>query len=359
MKRHGSQHAFQNTTQASYDGQEDFESVPSRRRRRDTPSNDLDALAEIEPHTTLLDYLTTRNPLIPGPMESANLRRRNAKSPDYAFIWWDVRNIRSWNGFNLNAILATPDLERLLNTPVPQSFLADAYLEDEVLQQGDRTAFLTIVRNYFCTKVTSALQTATGGQSLAMVLGSDIGSSCDMAGLYQSRSRPGGQIRVAGFVKSCREWNSMMQAGGDERRREYLQVLSQLQRYMRDHNTRYGYILTEQELVCVRAATDGENRPIFGCLDIAAPIQWNQHSQNRVSICLGLWFLHLMAKRDPLPNWAGWEIKVPPAEECSRQYCLDKDPWVPEPKRDEVELARVKRGWGEADESYAHGENFR
>ncbi|KAF3937395.1 hypothetical protein ABW19_dt0206411 [Dactylella cylindrospora] len=364
---YGSQHAFQNTTQESYgyeggyeEGYEGYEDGYNRRRGgREYQPSDLDALAEIEPYTTLIDFLTTRNPPIPGPMESANLRRRNAKSPDYAFIWWDIRNTRQWNSFNLQTILATPDLDRLLRMPMPQSYLPEPYVDEEVLQQGDRIAFLTIVRDYFCAKITAALSQSVGGQqSLSMVLGSDIGSSADVAGVYRSASRAG-QIRVAGFVKSCREWNTMMQAGGDEKRREFLQVLSQLQRYMRDHGTRYGYVLTEQELVCVRIATDSENRPIFGCLDIANPIQWNQHGSNRLSICLALWFLHFLAKRDPLPNWAGWEINVPAAEECSRQYCMNKDPWVPDPKQDEVELARVKRGWGEADEPYAYGEVFR
>ncbi|TGJ64450.1 hypothetical protein EYR41_010503 [Orbilia oligospora] len=367
---YGSQHAFQNTTQESYgyegryegEYEEGYDDGYNRRRNREYQRSDLDALAEIEPYTTLMDYLTARNPPILGPMESANLRRRNAKSPDYAFIWWDVRNTRQWNTFNLQNILATPDLDRLLRMPIPQAELSEPFIDDEILHQGDRIAFLTIVRDYFCAKVTAALSQSIGTrshQSLSMVLGSELGSSADIAGVYQSPSRPNGQIRVAGFVKSCREWNTMMQAGGDEKRREFLQVLSQLQRYMREHNTRYGYVLTEQELVCVRLATDAENRPIFGCLDIANPIQWNQHGTNRLTICLSLWFLHFLAKRDPLPDWAGWEIPVPSAEECSRRYCMAKDPWVPDPKYDEIELARVKRGWGEAEEPYAYGETFR
>ncbi|KAF3903176.1 hypothetical protein ABW21_db0209632 [Orbilia brochopaga] len=363
---YGSQHAFQNTTMESYGyggGYEDeYDDGYGRRRPQDYQRSDLDALAELEPYTTLISYLTSRNPPILGPMESANLRRRNAKSPDYAFIWWDIRNTRQWNTFNLQTILATPDLERLLSMPMPQSELPEPPIDEGILQQGDRIAFLTIVRDYFCTKVTAALAQSVGqrsNQNLSMMLGSELGSSADIAGVYQSPSRPNGQIRVAGFVKSCREWNTMMQAGGDEKRREFLQVLSQLQRYMRDHGTRYGYVLTEQELVCVRLATDAENRPIFGCLDIANPIQWNQHGQNRLSICLALWFLHFLAKRDPLPNWAGWDVDVPAAEECPRRYCMAKDPWVPDPKQDEVELARVKRGWGEADEPYAYGESFR
>ncbi|KAF3908214.1 hypothetical protein AA313_de0203074 [Arthrobotrys entomopaga] len=359
------QHSFQNSTPESYGYEggydEGYDDGYNRRRNRDQRS-ELDALAELEPYTTLMDYLTARNPPILGPAESANLRRRNAKSPDYAFIWWDIRNTRQWNSFNLQTMLATPDLDRLLRMPIPQSELPEPLIDDEILQQGDRMAFLTIVRDYFCTKVTAALSQSIGTrsqQSLSMILGSEIGSSAEVAGVYQSPSRPNGQIRVAGFVKSCREWNTMMQAGGDEKRREFLQVLSQLQRYMREHGTRYGYVLTEQELVCVRLATDGDNNPIFGCLDIANPIQWNQHGGNRLSIPLALWFLHFLAKRDPLPNWSGWEINVPPAEECSRRYCMPKDPWVPDPKHDEVELARVKRGWGEAEEPYAYGEMFR
>lgn len=362
MRRNFGGHSFQNSTQESYGyqgGYDGYDDSEFRRRREQQPT-ELDALAELEPYTTLLDYLTSHNPPIQGPMESTNLRRRNAKAPDYAFIWWDIRNTRPWTSFNMQTILATGDVDRLLRTPMPQSCLPEPLIDPELLHRGDRLSFLTIVRDYFCIKVTDALRQSTGrSQALSMILGAEMGEICDVTGVYQSDSRPNGQVRVAGLVKSCREWSTMMQAGGDEKRREYLQVFSQLQRYMRDLGTRYGYILTEQELVCVRIATDDHNRPIFGCLEIAPPIQWNQHSTSRLSICLGLWFIHFLAKRDPLPNWPGWDMDVLPVEQCSRQYCFPRDVWIPQPSNDELIPARLKRGWGEADEPYVYGEAFR
>ena len=150
-----------------------------------------------------------------------------------------------------------------------------------------------------------------------------------------------------------------MQAGADGRRREYLQVLSQLHRYMRDHGSRYGYILTEQELVCVRAASDEEGRPIFGCLDVSVPINWNQQGQGRFTISLALWYLHMLAKSDPLPGQYGWELAVPKDPRyMSRQHTLPKDPWIPTPSQDDLETATSIRGWGEADDPFSYSETL-
>jgi len=315
-------------------------------------------LHRLEPQTTLYSYLTTQNPRIRGPMEDPNLRRKNAKSPEFAFIWWDVRNVQVWDDFNLHTILAIPHLQTLLQCPLPVSCLPEAVFAPEYLQLGDKASFTKLANLSFCYKVTTALSMALGNLDLSMVLG-PTGGSCELVGLYQDSVYQVQQNRVPGFIKSCREWNSLMQAGADGRRREYLQVLSQLQRYMRDHNTRYGYILTEQELVCVRAVTDQQGRPIFGCLDVSLPITWNQHGPGRFTIYLALWYLHMLANQTPLPGQFGWALNVPRSPSFgARQWTLPKDAWIPIPTKDDLAVAQSIRGWSEATDPLTFNETI-
>jgi hypothetical protein len=124
---------------------------------------------------------------------------------------------------------------------------------------------------------------------------------------------------------------------------------------MREHSCRYGFILTEIELVCVRAGCDeGSDIPYFGYLELAAPIATNTSSTNSTSdsdipmtVNLALWFLLMLAKHQPLDNQPSCHLDVGGAGALSRQRVLSegKDPWIPEPQVGEKRDAKRVRGW--------------
>ncbi|KAI9655418.1 MAG: hypothetical protein M1829_000654 [Trizodia sp. TS-e1964] len=112
-----------------------------------------------------------------------------------------------------------------------------------------------------------------------------------------------------------------------------------LHHYMREHSCRYGFIITEIELVCVRAGT--ESVPNFGSLELAAI----QLSDTGFSACLALWYLHMLAKEQPLPGQYRWRLEVGGAAACTRQKCLVEDAWIPELQTAENREAKRLRGW--------------
>jgi len=74
--------------------------------------------------------------------------------------------------------------------------------------------------------------------------------------------------------------------------REYKQVLAQVNFYMRQHNARYGYILTDTELVAVKRL-EGNGR-----LAVSAAVPWTRGGVGELSVLLALWYLGMLAAED-------------------------------------------------------------
>lgn len=96
-----------------------------------------------------------------------------------------------------------------------------------------------------------------------------------------------------GIVKVASKWKS-----GDNHATGWEEPWSQIQTccgvYWR---TRYGYVLTDEELVVVRvraAETAGANAPAFAPLEFRR-IAYSAHGKGRMTVKLALWFLHMIA----------------------------------------------------------------
>ncbi|EGE79241.2 hypothetical protein BDDG_02179 [Blastomyces dermatitidis ATCC 18188] len=105
--------------------------------------------------------------------------------------------------------------------------------------------------------------------------------------LNSSPNRCPGDLKVS--WKWASHWATALSA---EDRREYKQVLSQVNFYMKQHNARYGFVLTDTELVPIKRL-DGN-----GNLLVAQPILWEARGQGRLTILLGLWFLGMLGVAD-------------------------------------------------------------
>src|SRR5699024_6711439 len=74
------------------------------------------------------------------------------------------------------------------------------------------------------------------------------GESTSAAALFGGKP----SARVVGLVRSFDRFNTGMRVEGNIKRVEYLRGLAALHHAMREHSCRYGFILTEIELVLVR-----------------------------------------------------------------------------------------------------------
>lgn len=160
-----------------------------------------------------------------------------------------------------------------------------------------------------------------------------------------------------------------MRVEGNHRKVEYLRGLAHLHRVMRDHGCRYGFIITEIELVVVR--NGAESVPHFGYLEIQSiqlaahnttssyedvessfslpgersPIREEKMRDVKMTALVALWYLHMLAKDDVLPGQVGWKSEIGAPAEGTRRKCLPKDEWIPEPQLAEKREAKRARGW--------------
>lgn len=154
--------------------------------------------------------------------------------------------------------------------------------------------------------------------------------------------------RVVGLVKSFDRFNTGMRVEGNVKRVEYLRGLAHLHHAMREHSCRYGFILTEIELVFVR--NGAEQTPHFGYLEVGsvqlAAARDNQDSHEaQLTACLALWGLCMLASDEPAMGHAHWKAEIGAPAEGTRRKALPRDDWMPQPQLAEKREAKRARGW--------------
>jgi hypothetical protein len=317
---------------------------------------------EVEvPTSNLLDYLTAPNQAINLVHQ---LRYTGASKGTHPHFWWDIRNLRSWDDFNLSTIASIPGLMELLRTPLPNTATPPAHVPHTRLSPDSEPALLDLVRDIYAPKVNAALKISQGNQSMSLYpcpipQSSSRTSEPSLLANYAldyDRTLSGSpRGRVIGLVKSFDRWNTGMRHEAPHKKVEYLQGLSHLQRCMREHSCRYGFIITEIELVCVRAGCDeGSDIPYFGFLEIAQTIETKTSSLNPSSddeipmtVNLALWYMLMLAKHQPLENQPSSHLDVGGPGALTRQRVMPggKDAWIPEPQVGEKREAKRVRGW--------------
>ncbi|KAK5018868.1 hypothetical protein LTR16_002544 [Cryomyces antarcticus] len=299
------------------------------------------------PTTTLLDYLTAPNPS-PSLVQRVSSSSRGQNSA----YWWDVRNLRSWADFDVSTIATLPGLLRLLECPVAAPALPTPGRTN--LNPESEAQLQDVCISHHAAKVNAALKVAQGAtqhMAIRSIKSQQSGREqpefvanyqCD----YEKTIVGDGRGRVVGIVKSFDRWNSGMRAESISRQVKYLDGLAHLQRHMREHGCRYGFIITEIELVCVRYGgppsprnINGPNVPLFGFFELAAPIQMATQGRKRtadpdtsgiqMTACLALFYLHMLAKESPFPGQYGWQVDVGGAAALTRANCLERDEWIP------------------------------
>jgi hypothetical protein len=323
---------------------------------------------EPTPSTTLLSYLTASNPA-PSLVRTISFPLRD---PHTKHFWWDVRQIRPWTAFTASTIFSFPGAARLLSCPVPAPLLP-------IPSTGQRhpeteAALHSIYASYYLPKLNSALalssprplqlslpskaiavpgsSAATSSDSNCLFIANVAGESANAAALFGGKP----SARVVGLVKSFDRFNTGMRVEGNVKRVEYLRGLAHLHHVMREHGCRYGFILTEIELVFVRNGSD--STPNFGYLEVgsvqlatAAPIDGRETVDETdmdavpLTACLALWGLCMLAGDEPMAGHALWRSEIGAPAEGSRRKALPRDDWMPQPQLAEKREAKRARGW--------------
>ncbi|KAK2878226.1 hypothetical protein FQN49_001053 [Arthroderma sp. PD_2] len=342
--------------------------------------------------TTLLEYLNT-------PTQAINLVENISYSTNrvnQAHFWWDIRNLRQWSSFSLDEMSSIPRFPQLLTTHVAQDCLPLASVPASRLYPDSEFSLTDLVRDVYAPRINAALRVSQGRNCLSLypapINPANRDNDPHFLANYASDSEqtPSGlpRGRIVGIVKSFNRWNTGMRNEQPHRRVEYLNGLSHLQRCMREHSCRYGFIITEIELVCVRAGcNEGDDVPYFGYLELATPIttktsadsynpmlssiglsrtasassaQSSDYSSSSrgsspqpsnlsgpFSATMALYYLLMLSKSVPLPTQPSWHLNVGGPGALTRQRTLPegKDKWIPEPQQRERREAKRIRGW--------------
>ncbi|KAJ5276586.1 hypothetical protein N7524_002739 [Penicillium chrysogenum] len=369
-------------------------------------TNPIDIL--LSPHedlaprsTTLLSYLTL-------PIQPINLVRNVSVIPTrglHDYFWWDIRNLRSWSSFSLATFDSLDSrLIQLLKTEIPAELTPHVPVPSASLAPESEHDLVTLIRDLYAPRINAALAVSQGKDHLQLYAAPDVrntghknhGHPHFLANYLSDTEQTSAGLprgRLVGIVKSFDRWNTGMRNEAPHRRVEYLNGLAHLQRCMREHSCRYGFIITEIELVCVRAGCDpGDDVPYFGYLEIAASIplktaavrgmrthareaplatpisarsfspssssSFNSHHDSSepepgedalpaMTAGLGLYFLLMLSKSVPLPHQPSAHLNVGGPGAMTRQRILAeaKDKWIPEPQIGERRDAKRVRGW--------------
>ena len=299
---------------------------------------------------SITEYLTGPNPSI-NLVPEVNYYQGNGKQTHF---WWDIRNLRTWTDFNLSTIRNIPDFPSLLGIDIPATALPEPSIPRSSLQPSSEASLADLCRDYYAKKVNNALKIGLGSYNhIAMRAQPYKTDGPHFVSNYQNDIEQtfygNGRGRVVGLVKSYHRWNTGMRHEVGQKKVLYLAGLAHLQRCMREHSCRYGFILTEIELVCVRAGT--EEVPYFGFLELSPAIRTG--TTEGLTACMALWYLNMLAKdspsygqHQPLPGQYSWRVDVGPPAALTRMKVLpEKDDWIPGTQKGETRNAKTVRGW--------------
>ncbi|RAK86068.1 hypothetical protein BO79DRAFT_271216, partial [Aspergillus costaricaensis CBS 115574] len=99
--------------------------------------------------------------------------------------------------------------------------------------------------------------------------------------------------RLPGEIKPSYKWSRALQdAPREYGQTQFLQALSQINWYMEQNETQYGFILTDRELVAIKRLDDD------GRLELSETVPWSTRGSEespRLTVLLALWYLGMLA----------------------------------------------------------------
>ncbi|KGO76426.1 hypothetical protein PITC_073080 [Penicillium italicum] len=243
---------------------------------------------------TLLDYLSVGLPPIPV---GSTAPSRDTTNPRHGAA--DVTQVVSWPEFSYSTIIQRYGVplqskwiqsDPIASPPAairdePHFQLRFAGLILPRIRRSLRAAFEQLASELATRRLSPV--TFDGG-SVAYVIDLFRPDTAFIAVGAASRSN-----RAPGDLKVSWKWQSSWRYSQTlAEQREYKQVLAQVNFYMRQHNARYGYILTNTELVAVKRL-EGSGR-----LAVSSAVPWKGGGVGELSVLLALWYLGMLAAED-------------------------------------------------------------
>lgn len=348
--------------------------------------------------TSLMNYLTQ-------PTQPISLVRNLTYSTGRglaSYFWWDVRNLRPWTSFSVDTMSSIPDLMTLLhfqhdNNTIP-SLATQSTSAANPSSEGDLASLISKIH---FPRVNAAAQVSLGQNAPYLYVAPQQPTPAATGPATTSQAQPtflanypnenqytihgSPRGRVVGLAKSFDTFNTSMRHESPAQRVRYLKTLSHLQKCMRDHSCRYGFVITEIELVCVRAGSDKYGNTYFGHLEVADSIATKTSAKYGIDAAgnytedismtagLALYFLLMLAKKVALPGeWSSFmdigglgamtRQRVLPSNEDLKRDAIPsiedgdvrdeeerkpdgRDKWMPEPQVGEKRDAKTARGW--------------
>ncbi|KAL2847039.1 hypothetical protein BJX68DRAFT_268339 [Aspergillus pseudodeflectus] len=218
---------------------------------------------------SLMEYLQVGMPNIP----SRPPREPRENTANRAYSYRQINDITPWAGFDVPTIqqvyplLATATIDpNPLPTSPPQTIRSE-------------NGFKARVHEYAAPRIRRGLR-------------SIYQTSQFLKKGPPPNARPN---RAPGDLKPHWKWHTNMQFGSPTEQAEYRQALSQVNWYMKQNQTRYGFIMTDHELVAIRRLDDNGN------LELSPPIPWDAQgtvAQPRMTVLLALWYLGMLASQN-------------------------------------------------------------
>ncbi|KAL1859904.1 hypothetical protein Plec18167_006374 [Paecilomyces lecythidis] len=256
----------------------------------------------MENETSLLDYLTDCPPPIPTMPDASSQNNVPSYTPG------DLPNLTEWTDFDLKTIL--DDYEWLLqNTLLPQ----DALRESPPPWMMAESHFHYRLAEHVVPRVRRALRATFDyleqqhGPRGRTVVSFDSGAYAGFAGAHEPElsfyavgNNDSSRHRVPGVMRPSWQWDSSF-ALDPNRQGEYQAGLATLNWYMRHRAARYGFVLTDKELVAVQRMENGD-------LQLSTSIPWGTwgtYQNPELTMFLGLWYLGILASKDRTWNMRG------------------------------------------------------
>jgi hypothetical protein len=339
------------------------QNYPARRRTASPPAkssrlsvelvDEIDLSLDTE-ETSLLTYLTS-----PNPTPSLTQRTVEPRPVSRTDFWFDIRNVRVWSDFNVSTLAAVPSFLELLKVGISARHLPTPGRVN--LKPETPAQFAELCATHHAVKVNAALKVSQGEKHIAMralkMTSCAPRQQPNFVASYQSDAEKtiygDGRGRVVGVTRCFDQWNSGMRNESALSKIAYLRTLAHLHRCMREHGCRYGFIMTEIELVCVRAGgplNADSDMPLYGYLELSTPVQISTSGLTasddlQMTADLALWYLHMLAKEEPLPGQYTWRMDVGGPAARSRSHHLPQDSWIPAVHQVDKREAKRARGW--------------
>lgn len=255
----------------------------------------------MENQVSLMEYLQNGLPVIPLVPPAKTGRN----TTNQAYSYQNITYIGVWHQFSLDNILNRYN-HILTATTLP----SDPFTGSPPPPVNSQNLLLGRIAEMIIPRVRRALRTgfnqlhSNNQLDEFTPLGFDVGEAAttpsgfkpDIA--YYELPCGSGPNRAPGDVKPSWKWRTTMAMGSPTERREFKQVLSEVNWYMRQQNSRYGFVVTDLEMVAIRRLDDN------GRLELSTPIPWGTAggAQPHLTILLALWYLGMLAAQNQGPD---------------------------------------------------------